>query len=162
MRTMPIVADCIKLGKPGTRDEPRARRQPGTGAPRVADNVVIMAQLLLVEYDAAHRGALIQSLTEGGHAVTSTVSAMTAAEHVHTAPPDLVLLGPGPARPGRIRGAAHATRDQQVPVVVITARDDEAEIIRARWTRGPTTTWSSRSARRDRGPDPAGPAPGRG
>ena len=34
----------------------------------------------------------------------------------------------------------------RVPVIVATARDDEARDRPARWTRAPTTTWSSRSA----------------
>ena len=54
-----------------------------------------MAQLLLVEDDAAIRGALIRVLTEHGHAVTSTASAMTALRHVLDTPPDLVLLDLG-------------------------------------------------------------------
>jgi DNA-binding response OmpR family regulator len=54
-----------------------------------------VAQLLLVEDDAAIRGALIRALTDRGHAVTSTASAMTALQHVLNAPPDLVLLDLG-------------------------------------------------------------------
>ena len=54
-----------------------------------------MAQLLLVEDDAAIRGALIRALTERGHAVTSRPSAMTALQHVLDSPPDLILLDLG-------------------------------------------------------------------
>jgi DNA-binding response OmpR family regulator len=54
-----------------------------------------VVQLLLVEDDAAIRGALIRVLTEHGHAVTSTASAMTALRHVLDAPPDLILLDLG-------------------------------------------------------------------
>ncbi len=96
----------------------------------LGDNVVIMAQLLLVEDDAAIRGALIRSLTERGHAVTSTASAMTALQHVHTAPPDLVLLDLGLPDLGGYEALRMLRAISQVPVVVITARDDEAEIIR--------------------------------
>jgi two-component system, OmpR family, KDP operon response regulator KdpE len=89
-----------------------------------------MAQLLLVEDDASIRGALIRSLTERGHAVTSTASAMSALHRIHQAPPDLVLLDLGlPDLDGyetlRMLGAIST-----VPVVVIMARDDEADIIR--------------------------------
>ena len=97
---------------------------------RLGDNVVIMAQLLLVEDDAAIRGALIRSLTERGHAVTSTASAMTALQHVHTAPPDLVLLDLGLPDLGGYEALRMLRAISKVPVVVITARDDEAEIIR--------------------------------
>ncbi len=89
-----------------------------------------MAQLLLVEDDAAIRGALIRSLTERGHAVTSTASAMTALQHVHTAPPDLVLLDLGLPDLGGYEALRMLRAISKVPVVVITARDDEAEIIR--------------------------------
>ena len=54
-----------------------------------------MAQLLLVEDDASIRGALIRTLTERGHAVTSTASAMDALQQIHQVPPNLVLLDLG-------------------------------------------------------------------
>ena len=54
-----------------------------------------VAQLLLVEDDAAIRGALIRALTERGHAVTSLTSAMAALQQVVATPPDLVLLDLG-------------------------------------------------------------------
>ena len=54
-----------------------------------------MAQLLLVEDDAAIRSALIRALTERGHAVTSRPSAMTALQQVLDSPPDLILLDLG-------------------------------------------------------------------
>ena len=54
-----------------------------------------MAQLLLVEDDAAIRGALIRALSERGHAVTSTANAMDALQLVVDAPPDLIILDLG-------------------------------------------------------------------
>ena len=89
-----------------------------------------MGQLLLVEDDAAIRGALIRALTERGHVVASTPGAMGALRHILDTPPDLVLLDLGlPDLEGyevlRMIRAVSA-----VPVVVITARDDETEIIR--------------------------------
>ena len=89
-----------------------------------------MAQLLLVEDDAAIRSALIRTLTELGHAVASSPGAMGALRQILEAPPDLVLLDLGlPDLEGyealrMIRGVS------AVPVVIITARDDETEIIR--------------------------------
>jgi two-component system KDP operon response regulator KdpE len=84
-----------------------------------------VAQLLVVEDDAAIRGALIRALTERGHAVTSRPSAMTALQHVLDSPPDLILLDLGGYEALRMMRAITS-----VPVVVVTARDDEAEIIR--------------------------------
>jgi two-component system KDP operon response regulator KdpE len=89
-----------------------------------------VAQLLLVEDDVSIRGALIRALTERGHAVTSTPSAMTALQHIHRAPPDLVLLDLGLPDLGGYEALRMLRAISQVPVVVITARDDEAEIIR--------------------------------
>jgi len=54
-----------------------------------------VAQLLLVEDDAAIRGALIRALTERGHAVASSPGAMSALRQILDTPPDLVLLDLG-------------------------------------------------------------------
>jgi DNA-binding response OmpR family regulator len=89
-----------------------------------------VAQLLLVEDDAAIRGALIRVLTEHGHAVTSTASAMTALRHVLDSPPDLVLLDLGLPDLGGYEALRMLRAVSAVPVVVVTAHDDEQEIIR--------------------------------
>ncbi len=89
-----------------------------------------MAQLLVVEDDAAIRGALIRALTERGHAVTSQPSAMTALQHVLDSPPDLILLDLGLPDLGGYEALRMLRAITSVPVVVVTARDDEAEIIR--------------------------------
>jgi two-component system, OmpR family, KDP operon response regulator KdpE len=89
-----------------------------------------VAQLLLVEDDAAIRGALIRVLTEHGHAVTSTASAMTALRHVLDTPPDLVLLDLGLPDLGGYEALRMMRAVSAVPVVVVTAHDDEREIIR--------------------------------
>lgn len=89
-----------------------------------------MAQLLLVEDDAAIRGALIRVLTEHGHAVTSTPSAMTALRHVLDTPPDLILLDLGLPDLGGYEALRMMRAVSSVPVVVVTAHDDENEIIR--------------------------------
>ena len=89
-----------------------------------------MAQLLLVEDDAAIRGALIRALTERGHAVTSMPSAMMALQHVLDTPPDLILLDLGLPDLGGYEALRMMRAVSAVPVVVVTARDDEAEIIR--------------------------------
>jgi DNA-binding response OmpR family regulator len=91
----------------------------------------IVAQLLLVEDDAAIRDALIRALSERGHVVTSTPAATAALQQVLKAPPDAVLLDLGlPDLCGQ--EALRMIRSvSQVAVLVITARDDEAEIVRA-------------------------------
>jgi two-component system, OmpR family, KDP operon response regulator KdpE len=89
-----------------------------------------VAQLLLVEDDAAIRSALIRTLTERGHAVTSMGTAMTALQHLLASPPDLILLDLGLPDVSGYEALRMMRAVSSVPVVVITARDDEADIIR--------------------------------
>jgi DNA-binding response OmpR family regulator len=88
-----------------------------------------VAQLLLVEDDAAIRGALIRVLTEHGHAVTSTASAMAALRMLLETPPDLVLLDLGLPDLSGYEALRMMRAVSAVPVVVVTAHDDEREII---------------------------------
>lgn len=89
-----------------------------------------MAQLLLVEDDAAIRGALIHALTERGHAVSSTPRAMQALQLVIDSPPDLVILDLGLPDLDGFEALRMLRAISKVPVVVATARDDEADIVR--------------------------------
>ena len=88
-----------------------------------------VAQVLLIEDDAAIRTALIRGLTERGHAVQSAAAAMPGLESAVTTRPDLVVLDLGlPDVDGTtmlrmLRGAS------RVPVIVATARDEETEIV---------------------------------
>ena len=88
-----------------------------------------VAQVLLIEDDPAIRSALIRGLAERGHAVDSAAAALPGLESAVTNRPDLVVLDLGlPDLDGTtmlrmLRGAS------RVPVIVATARDDEAEII---------------------------------
>jgi DNA-binding response OmpR family regulator len=97
--------------------------------PPVCPTVLRVAQVLLVEDDPAIRGALIRGLTERGHAVDSAPTAMAGLESAVGRRPDLVVLDLGlPDLDGvtmlrMLRGAS------RVPVIVATARDDEAEIV---------------------------------
>ena len=133
MRTWPRVAQVrLRAGKAVAKDVART----GTGWPiwglpaGKARYLHLVAQLLLVEDDAAIRGALIRALTERGHAVTSQPSAMTALQHVLDSPPDLILLDLGLPDLGGYEVLRMMRAVTSVPVVVVTARDDEAEIIR--------------------------------
>ena len=89
-----------------------------------------VAQVLLIEDDPAIRSALIRGLLiERGHAVDSAAAALPGLESAVTNRPDLVVLDLGlPDVDGTtmlrmLRGAS------RVPVIVATARDDEAEIV---------------------------------
>ena len=89
-----------------------------------------MAQLLLVEDDVSIRGALIRALTDRGHAVTSMPTAMAALQHVLNSPPDLILLDLGLPDLDGYEALRMMRAVSPVPVMVVTARDDETEIIR--------------------------------
>jgi two-component system, OmpR family, KDP operon response regulator KdpE len=88
-----------------------------------------MAQVLLVEDDPTIRTALSRSLAERGHAITSARSAMDGLRLAVEGRPDLVVLDLGlPDLDGRemLRMLRAVTA---VPVIVATARDQEAEIV---------------------------------
>ncbi|WP_371497291.1 response regulator transcription factor [Kitasatospora sp. NBC_00374] len=89
-----------------------------------------MATVLVVEDDPFVRSALIRHLSESGHAVRSVGTALEALREVAQVGCDLVILDLGlPDLDGgealkMIRGITN------VPVIISTARDDEAEIVR--------------------------------
>jgi two-component system, OmpR family, KDP operon response regulator KdpE len=89
-----------------------------------------MAQLLLVEDDVAIRGALIRALTECGHVVSSTPTAIEALQIVIDSPPDLVILDLGLPDLDGYEALRMLRAISKVPVVVATARDDEADIVK--------------------------------
>jgi DNA-binding response OmpR family regulator len=93
------------------------------------DTFAPVAQLLLVEDDAAIRGALIRVLSERGHAVTSTPSGLAALQHVADSAPDLVLLDLDLPDVSGYEALRMLRAVSSVPVLVITAEDKEAEII---------------------------------
>src|SRR5215472_5558487 len=95
-----------------------------------ADSFVLMAQLLLVEDDAMIRGALIRALTERGHVVSSTPAAIEALQLVVDSPPDLVILDLGLPDLDGYEALRMLRAISKVPVVVATARDDEADMVR--------------------------------
>ena len=89
-----------------------------------------MATVLLVEDDHVVRDALQRSLTDLGHTVQATGTALDALRRVAADSPDLIVLDLGlPDLDGAdalrmLRGVSDA------PVIIATARDDEAEIVR--------------------------------
>jgi DNA-binding response OmpR family regulator len=88
-----------------------------------------VAVLLLIEDDLRIRTALTRAMTDRGHAVSSEPAGMRGLQRVLDDPPDLVVLDlglpdvDGTAVLRMLRGVS------RVPVVVATARDDEAEIV---------------------------------
>jgi DNA-binding response OmpR family regulator len=88
-----------------------------------------VAQVLVVEDDPTIRTALVRGLTERGHAVASAPTGLAGLEHTVGHRPDVVVLDlglpdvDGTAVLRMLRGVS------KVPVVVATARDDEAEIV---------------------------------
>ena len=89
-----------------------------------------MAQVLLVEDDAAIRTALTRALRELGHAVEAVGSGMPALTAAVEHKPDVVLLDLGlPDIDGAdVLSMLRAVSD--IPVIIATARDDEAEMVR--------------------------------
>ncbi len=98
--------------------------------PAAAATFIPMAQLLLVEDDAAIRGGLIRALSDRGHAVSSTPTAMEALQLVLDTPPDLVILDLGLPDLDGYEALRMIRAISKVPVVVATARDDEQDIVR--------------------------------
>jgi DNA-binding response OmpR family regulator len=92
---------------------------------------VAVAIVMLIEDDGRIREALGKALTSRGHGVRSASKGMDGLRSVVDDPPDVVVLDLGlPDVDGlEVLRMIRAVRD--VPVIVATARDDEAEIVRA-------------------------------
>src|SRR6266480_3715118 len=89
-----------------------------------------MPEVLLVEDDAAIRTALTRSLREQGFVVSTVGEGMTALTTAVESRPDVVLLDLGlPDVDGAdVLSMLRAVSD--VPVIIATARDDEADVVR--------------------------------
>ena len=88
-----------------------------------------MASVLVIEDDEAIRSVLARQLTDAGHAVRAEVSASSALTAVVDWRPEVIVLDLGlPDIDGReVLRMIRAVSD--VPVIIATARDDEAEMI---------------------------------
>lgn len=86
--------------------------------------------MLLVEDDDAIRTSLSKSLTAAGHAVTALASGAEGVAAVARERPDVMLLDLGlPDLDGRdVLAMVRAVSD--VPVIVATARDDDASVVK--------------------------------
>ncbi|MFG2166894.1 response regulator transcription factor [Micromonospora chersina] len=89
-----------------------------------------MARLLLIEDDLTIRTPLLRGLRERGHAVAAASTALDGLRDALEDRPDLVVLDLGlpDLDGGELLRMLRAV--SSVPVIVATARDDEAEIVR--------------------------------
>jgi DNA-binding response OmpR family regulator len=90
-----------------------------------------VTHVLVIEDDAAIRSALVRSLTDRGHAVSSAPAGLPGLQQAIDDQPDVVLLDLGlPDLDGHslLSMLRAVTR---TPVIVVTARDDDPSVVRA-------------------------------
>lgn len=87
--------------------------------------------ILLIEDDAAIRSALGRALTQRGHAVEWRPAGLPGLQAVVDLGPDVVLLDLGLPDLDGIQVLTMLRAVSQVPVIVVTAREDDADIVRA-------------------------------
>ncbi len=90
-----------------------------------------MAKVLLVEDEAEIRDAVRRGLADQGHAVSATASGLEALQMLLEEEPDVVLLDLGLPDVEGLEVLRMMRGVRQVPVIVITARDDDATIVQA-------------------------------
>ncbi len=90
-----------------------------------------MTTILVVEDDPGIRTALSRGLVERGHVVVSATCGLDALQQVVTASPDAVLLDLGLPDVDGLQVLAMLRGVSTVPVIVVTARDDDQTIVRA-------------------------------
>ncbi|HEY5184279.1 MAG TPA: response regulator transcription factor [Actinomycetes bacterium] len=90
-----------------------------------------MPNVLVVEDDPAIRSALIRSLGERGHAVSTAPDAMTGLREALESRPDLVVLDLGLPDLDGAELLRMLRAVSSVPVIVATARDDDPSMVRA-------------------------------
>ena len=90
-----------------------------------------MTSILVVEDDTAIRGALSRGLTERGHAVTVASAGLSGLELVLNAQPEVVLLDLGLPDVDGLQVISMIRSVGATPIVVITARDDDAVLVQA-------------------------------
>lgn len=90
-----------------------------------------MASVLLIEDDHRIREALARALAQRGHDIRSSASGLEGVEEALDEPVELVVLDLGLPDVDGIDVLKMIRSVSSVPVVIATARDDEAEIVRA-------------------------------
>ncbi|MFF7598313.1 response regulator transcription factor [Streptomyces mirabilis] len=89
-----------------------------------------MVRLLLIEDDPTIRTPLIRALSERGHAVAAAYTAMGGLQTALDERPDLVVLDLGLPDLDGIQLLRMLRAVSSVPVIIATAKDDEAEMVR--------------------------------
>ena len=89
-----------------------------------------MARVLLVEDDPDIRSTVIRQLSEFGHSVRSAGTALAALREATRDPGDVIVLDLGLPDLDGSEALKMMRAVTTVPVIIATARDDEAEIIR--------------------------------
>jgi DNA-binding response OmpR family regulator len=90
-----------------------------------------VATILLIEDDGSIRSAITRALTDLGHVVTSASTGMSGLEAAVDNAPDVVLLDLGLPDIDGLQVLAMLRAVSEVPVIVITARDDDADMVKA-------------------------------
>jgi len=91
----------------------------------------VVATILLIEDDNGIRSAITRALTDLGHAVTSSNRGMSGLESAVDNQPDVVLLDLGLPDIDGLQVLAMLRAVSAVPIIIITARDDDADMVRA-------------------------------
>jgi DNA-binding response OmpR family regulator len=92
--------------------------------------VRVMARVLIVEDDPYVRSAMVAELTRRSHAVRTAGTALDGIREVSNHPPELVVLDLGLPDLDGGQALKMMRAITAMPVIVATARDEEAEIIR--------------------------------
>ena len=86
---------------------------------------------MLIEDDERIRSAINRALTERGHVVTTSNTGMSGLESAVDNAPDVVLLDLGLPDVDGLQVLAMLRAVSEVPVIIITARDDDADMVKA-------------------------------
>jgi DNA-binding response OmpR family regulator len=90
-----------------------------------------VATILLIEDDDSIRAAITRALTDLGHVVTTSNAGMPGLEAAVDVQPDVVLLDLGLPDIDGLQVLAMLRAVSEVPVIIITARDDDADMVKA-------------------------------
>jgi len=90
-----------------------------------------VATILLIEDDGSIRSAITRALTDLGHVVSTSNTGMSGLESAVDNPPDVVLLDLGLPDIDGLQVLAMLRAVSEVPVIIITARDDDADMVKA-------------------------------
>ena len=127
-----VTALAVTASQTASMIGPLAREEAATCSLSPANLICsqLMANVLLVEDDPEVRSAVIRQLTVFGHAVRSAGTALSALREANRDPGDIIVLDLGLPDLDGSETLKMLRAITQVPVIIATARDDEAEIIR--------------------------------